>query len=625
MKLVFSTFLLITFMNVSGQKKITTLDIEKNDDFSSFSMLDSAAANHSVFFTGENHNFRNSNYKLQLKMLKYLNKNFGVNHLFLEFGISRGWLVNNYVQTGDSATFKILKNYSYDEYATLYKELMLFNKTLPDDKKIMIHGIDIERSYSTPIKVLSMLLPKITAPKSIQLNIEAIKSLAGKVDEEHIKEEVEDEKLEYNYNDYKYNATTKNFNTENSLELIIKDYESKKEVYDLYLGDNAPLFGEIIKGIKAEFERDEMLRNRNIHSYIFREQFLYDQLLALTKQYPGEKFYGQFGRCHTALESQDKWCDFYFFNSLASRINSSEEPELKNKVLSIGIYYPESNSFEITASNKDKLNKLFEKQTKEGIKLIEIDQKDSLFYKGVANKFQFLILNFEGFKLENTNINKDYDYTKDNSKFQYGYTFPNVEAHYGYLFLNLKNIHSVFANYDLPQLKSYQTIYGFAATVYEDEFLYGSISAHFLPKSTSNYSDTSSLSFSGLFIKGYFSFDATFSEIFNIFPRLGIGYGKLEFQQKFSNPQGNISNTSIFTSLPSSEFYFQNQAILLDPSIDFRFNMRYIALGLNTGYQIDLSNKKWIGSYNGMINDSPNTSLSGFYAVITLSLFYSLF
>src|SRR5690606_35468034 len=173
--LILFSFLII---NAFAQNKVVDLDIEKNDDFSSFQILDSAAKDKMVFFTGENHNFRTSNYKLQLKMLKYLYKNFGVNHLFLEFGISRGWLVNNYVQTGDSSLYTILKKYSYDEYTMLYKELMLFNKTLPADKKIMIHGIDIERSYSTPIKVLSMLLPDRKAPKSIELNIEALKSLA---------------------------------------------------------------------------------------------------------------------------------------------------------------------------------------------------------------------------------------------------------------------------------------------------------------------------------------------------------------------------------------------------------------------------------------------------------------
>ncbi len=94
-KIFFLSLLIACFTGIKAQTNVSTLDIENNDDFSSFSMLDSVVKDYSVFFTGENHNFRTSNYKLQLKMLKYLNKNCGVRHLFLEFGVSRGWLVNS--------------------------------------------------------------------------------------------------------------------------------------------------------------------------------------------------------------------------------------------------------------------------------------------------------------------------------------------------------------------------------------------------------------------------------------------------------------------------------------------------------------------------------------------------
>lgn len=612
----------LLILSVSAQKKVVDLDIEKNDDFSTFQILDSAAKDKMVFFTGENHNFRTSNYKLQLKMLKYLYKNFGVNHLFLEFGTSRGWLVNNYVQTGDSTLYDILKKYSYDEYAMLYKELMLFNKTLPADKKIMIHGIDIERSYSTPIKVLSMLLPERKAPKSIELNIEALKSLAGKVDEEHDKDE-EDNSI-VPYNDYKTNSDRKYYNTTNSLWAIIEDFDSLKTEYITYLEDNAALFEQIITGLRAEFKRDDMLSKNNIQSYIFREQFMFNNLLELMKTYPTEKFYGQFGRCHTALQSQDKWCDFYFFNSLANRINSSDEAVLKNKVLSIGIYYPESNSFEIRASEKDQLNKLFENQDKNGIKLLEINKQDSSLFGGVFDKFQFLILNFEGFKVEETSTNNYNPDPPKKKKFDYGFTFPNIEGHYGYMMMDLKSLAPTFDNYGISNYKSPQNIIGFAATLYEDWFMYGSISAHFLPKQTSNYSDTASLSLIGFFVKGYFGYDVTISETFNVFPRLGVGYGQLSIINEFKNPLPVTSNSSIFTQSPSSKIEYVNGAFLIDPSIDIRFNMRYVALGLNTGYQIDLSKRNWQTYGTNHVGEAPSTHLSGFYAVITLSLFYSI-
>jgi len=586
-------------------------------------MMDSVVNNYSVFFTGENHNFRTSNYKLQLKMLKYLYQKTGARHLFLEFGVSRGWLVNSYVQSGDSTLFKVLEDYSYDEYALLYKGLMEFNKTLPEDKKIMVHGIDIERSYSTPVKVMSMLLPKEKAPASISLNIETIKSLAGKVDEEHTEEEEEEDeykKVPY----YNYNYNTARYNTDNTLQLILNDYDSLKSVYQNYLGDNAPLFDEIIEGVKAEFLRNDYLNAAAMQSFIYREQFLYNHLLALMKKYPGEKFYGQFGRCHTPINAQDKWCDFFFFNSLAARLNESQEEELKNKVLSIGVYYPESTSFEIEASQRDELNKLFSLQSKEGMKLIEIDKTDSLF-NGVYNKYQYLIVNYDAFKIENNRISDTDIYTDNSNEFNYGFMFPNIEAHAGFLFMNLSNLNPTFNRYGLPQSKTPQLIYGGAITLYEDWFLYGSLSFHVLPKTSNRYNDSTELTFNGSFIKGYFGYEITSSEIFNISPRIGLGYGRLNFNQKFDNPiQSSNGGINIFAQSTYNSINYYQSAILVDPSVDIRFNIRYVAIGLNAGYQIDVSDRIWNSEYSGFLPDAPKTSLSGFYALLTLSLFYSL-
>ncbi len=500
---------------------------------------------------------------------------------------------------------------------------MEFNKTLPEDKKIMVHGVDIERSYSTPIKVMSMLLPSKKAPASIALNIETLKSLAGKVDEEHLeKNEVDEEgkSLYYNNNYYNYQGR---YNTDNTLKLILDDYDSLKSEYQIYLGDNAPLFDEIIEGVKAEFKRNEFINSAAMQSFVFREQFLYDHLLSLVKEYPGEKFYGQFGRCHTPVSTQDKWCDFYFFNSLATRLNESEEEALKKKVLSIGIYYPQSTTFEIEATVNDKLDDLFEKQKSEGMKLIRIDKKDSLF-TGVYDKYQFLVVNFDAFKIEENIVDNDKVDLNKKEPFNYGFTFPNIEAHAGFIFMNLNNLQSTFRSHGLPELKAPQMIYGGAVTLYEDWFLYGSISYHILPKTTNRYNDSSELSFSGMFLKGFIGYEATTSEIFNITPRIGIGYGRLQFHQTFDSPVSTSSGSfDIFNQSPSASIHYFNNAVLLDPGVDIRFNIRYVAIGLNAGYQIDVSEKSWFSDHGGSISGSPQTGLSGFYAMLTLSLFYS--
>lgn len=612
--------LLLGFFVSKAQVKSVDLDIENNDDYTSFSMLDSSIMNKTVYFTGENHNFRLSNYKLQLKMLKYLYTKTGTRHLFLEFGVSRGWLVNNYVQTGDTNLYSILTKYSYDEYAQLYKGLMEFNKTLPEDKKIMVHGIDIERSYSTPIKAMSMLLPvNKKIPESIALNIETLKALSGKVDDEHnVSEEEEDENnpsTYYNYNDNRYN-------TENTLEIIVHDYDSLKSEYQNYLGDNAPLFDEIIFGLKAEFKRHTFQAVSSMQSFIFREQFMYNQMLELVKKYPGEKFYGQFGRCHTPFTEQDKWCDYYYFQSLATRLNNSEEENFKNKVMSVGIYYPESTTFEINAGQNDQLSNLFSKYEKKGLKLIKINPSDTLF-KGVSDKYQFLIINYTGFTTNETN-NDHYNYSYDDG-FSYGFLFPNLEAHAGLMWMDLSSLDLTFTESGLPSFKSPQKLMGGAFTIYEDWYLYGSASFQFIPKTTVRYNDTSELSFGAYFIKGYFGIETTASEKLNITPRLGIGYGRLNFTQKFDQSHSLPSSpNTIFVNSSTDKINYFNPAFLLDPGIDIRYNIRYVALGFVAGYQLDLSEKQWFSSESGVLGNTPKTSLSGLYTFLTLSFFYSL-
>jgi hypothetical protein len=292
-------------------------------------------------------------------------------------------------------------------------------------------------------------------------------------------------------------------------------------------------------------------------------------------------------------------------------------------VLSIGIYYPQSTTFEIESSMNDKLNVLFEKQGKEGMKLIWVDKKDSLF-TGVYDKYQFLVVNFDAFKIEDNILKNDKVKYDDENGFEYGYTFPNIEAHAGFLFMNLNSLQSTFETHGLPVLKAPQMIYGGAITLYEDWFLFGSLSYHILPKTFNRYNDSTELSFNGMFLKGFIGYESTASEKFNITPRIGIGYGKLEFQQKFDRPlSANSNSTDIFNQSPDNSIVYYNNGLFLDPGVDIRFNIRYVALGLNAGYQIDLSEKSWSSDRGGYISGSPQTSLSGLYALLTLSLFYS--
>jgi len=604
-----------TSANLYAQDKAVqsaVLDIDENDDFSSFAMLDSVVNKYNVFFTGENHLFRKSNYLLQLKMLRYLHKKAGVRHLFLEFGYSRGWLVNKYVQTGDTALYNILFDYSYEEYALLYKGIWEFNKTLDSADRVTVDGIDIERSYTTPLKVLSMLLPEKEAPSEIALSVESIHALAKLNDDKNNKEDEGED------GSYKYKVATNYISDRASLKKIMENIKEQKEIYKSYLGDTYFDFNEIVKGLESELEREEM--NATVQEYIYREQFMYDHFLQMTEKYPGQKYYAQFGRCHTSQELKDKWCGYYYYKTLATRIKNSENKHINNKICTIATYYPESTSYEISVAAEEGLEYLKEKAEPEKLTLFRVPG-DSVINAKFADRFQFVIISRK--KVGTESVTKEKAdalelFEPYSGDFYYLFNFDYHPI--GLKQLSLKNFNKEIQNLSGNNF-SFENIFlttGGAFSYVNDELDFAFVSFDILRKQEYSLNDTTRMSMNGSIsgLGGGIEFGP--GSFFNISVFGGLAYSQLVFE--FTKDYPSQPASGLFGTYLSNVTEYRNPALLVDFGTDIRLNWKFITLGINGGFQFDISDRKW--RINGEIDPaSPLTSQSGYYVNLTAGLF----
>lgn len=106
--------------------------------------------------------------KLPVLWVKFLNKNFGLRHFFLEFSHASAVCVNKFLESGDTS-FLFGGN---KEYWQQYRSL---NSKLDPPNQVHLFGIDFNRP-SSYLKSLRILLPLSQPPENIKNDIKLIKS-----------------------------------------------------------------------------------------------------------------------------------------------------------------------------------------------------------------------------------------------------------------------------------------------------------------------------------------------------------------------------------------------------------------------------------------------------------------
>lgn len=384
-------FVSISYQGTSSylKRNHANLSILDDEDFSGLDILSKDLKDVKIVFAGEHHNVA-ENQSIDLKLLKYLQREIGVNYYLAEIGYADSYFLNKYLESGDEAIlenyFNIYKNRRFytEERYNFFVNLYKFNQTLPKSEQIKIIGVDIE-SGATDEYILDVWEDKDKMTKGVEYLLSELK-------------------------DFNYNAEESYKNVLKILDELIKDINDNKEDYENILKEDFAEFELVIDNL-YKFSN---ARLGTYHTYdIERDGGIYENFKKIDSNLENPVYFGQWGSDHIyqdTIYSNLHITDINFFASLLNK-----DLKYKDKILSINIgYYFDKPSLNHSKSyiNEElfddyleseskatifRLNNIgspFKKQTLNPFDTNEVDYKG----KPVTDYYQYLILLREGNK-----------------------------------------------------------------------------------------------------------------------------------------------------------------------------------------------------------------------------------
>lgn len=290
------------------KNNMTVVDVNNLEDFSDLGMLKGELEDKEVFLTGEVHGVQ-GNKELEMKFLKFFKELGNVEYYLCEMQYSDTYYLNKYLETGNEKILKKLygamskdaQGYNKDDY-NYWKNVYAYNKTLSNEDKIRLVGIDIVHNEGTALEYLE----DIILEKGINNNL-----LLGKIFEKSI-----------NYNDIYVNFD------EVLDEFHIKEDEYREWLQEEFIGVKHTV-SNLVYGSKAYAAGDNY---NNV-----RDEYMWKNFKEIYEELPKGKYFGQWGWGHIFQQEAfgSKW--------LATFMNSDESP-VKGRVLSILYGYENCNA-----------------------------------------------------------------------------------------------------------------------------------------------------------------------------------------------------------------------------------------------------------------------------------------
>ena len=278
-----------------------------------------------VVYTGENHLYTPFNNLISLTVLKELNLRYRFKDHIIELGPARSQLINAFLKGDSLAEIKLKASTSYSHFM-FCDWLKKWNDTIEDDRKIEVHGIDVERFNEIPLMNIGELFEGNKS--QIPYSIEALRNTAI-----YRLHRIIESGLEYfdRPNESYYGAYSVSLQ---SVREMVHTSDSLGSDLKTYFAEDYNFFREQIMYLKEYiifkgYDNTPMEHN-------WRETHMFGRLNELMKEYPEKKFYGQFGRCHSIREVEDKECEWFAFKSTMERI-IRENPGVKT--VSMGMFY----------------------------------------------------------------------------------------------------------------------------------------------------------------------------------------------------------------------------------------------------------------------------------------------
>ncbi|AHM62798.1 hypothetical protein D770_22765 [Flammeovirgaceae bacterium 311] len=284
---IFLTVLFLqSFVPLYAQDALYCLELEQTK-FEQFDVLNQDIEDKKIILLGEHH-YMAANTPLQTDLFIHLNKQVGVRHLLIEFGRAEAYLYNQYLQTGDEKYLnKTFAGFSrYKEFFPGWRKLYAYNAGLDSGKKMVVHGLDIEREPGLSASMYALLSAYENNPSVSSLR-DAIKLRLDTIG-------IERDTKEYTF-----------YLREKIAALSLPDGENKKSI-DYILGNNS-----------------------FFSNFMQRDKYMEQTFLELDTT--DEVYLGQFGFGHTQMNNGEY---------LAGLLSKHEK--YQNKILIMNMYYMDS-------------------------------------------------------------------------------------------------------------------------------------------------------------------------------------------------------------------------------------------------------------------------------------------
>jgi hypothetical protein len=353
-------------------------------------LMSNRAKSARVILTGENHFYSKFNSLAEYRFLRMMHENAGVRNFVIELSPTRAYFMERYFTKEDSVAKMYLMASSSKHYMNLFDSIAIWNRALPASEKIKVHGLDVERFYDMSVLWLYDILKRQGVPPAeLAAGVYLARNAANTVltdgisnfyDDEGSSSDVESDIVSSD----EFNGSTadtsiavadsvlyvrpkvSNRNTpisvdrefdpmiesrpeavesENIAYLVnwLKEYGAadgpfvdSSKAWKNWLGSDYDEYVKVYRQLK-EWQQWEALDN-TAQQYTWREEHMYRNMVALLNNNPQDKFYGQFGRCHTSLVKQQQDCGWFEYNSMLTRLRTRYFRN-DTSVLSIGIFY----------------------------------------------------------------------------------------------------------------------------------------------------------------------------------------------------------------------------------------------------------------------------------------------
>lgn len=367
------------------KKNYADLNLQEEENFSGLELLDKDLKDKKIIFAGEYHNL-GQNQVVELKLLKYFQKEVGVNYYLEEIGHADAHFINKYLESGDETIlkdyFNIYKNQKYytEERYNHFIDVYRFNQTLLDDEKIKIVGTDIE-SKATYEYIIGVAKDRYSFPNELKTVLSKLKN-------------------------FNYNSKASYENILTNITELIEDINNREEIYKDIFKEDFYGFKFVVKNLH-DFINSYLNVNNSGGYNIKRDGYIYENFKLIDSKLENAVYFGQWGSYHVfqdTLHHNDYSSDINYFASLLNK-----DKDYKGKILSINYgYYPyktaEGHNYSyiddelfknyLNSASKATIFKLNNMKSPFKENTINPYATEAIDYKGnpITNYFQYLIL-----------------------------------------------------------------------------------------------------------------------------------------------------------------------------------------------------------------------------------------